>query len=278
MGRKRNPNKFYFTQETEDAIVAYVKSTDERERNQLFNNHIYKPFLKIAEVVLNKYKIQYLESEPIDAMNDAVIFMYEQLGKFNQGSGKAFSYFTIVCRNYYIQLSNKNYKTQKKVLKIGDNLDKYDREDDDKRPQEMEDNAVLLAKFIDYLEEHFDKLFNKKHESVFGKHMIEFLKDVDSIQDFTPRGVLRELCEGVPQIARNRVRKLLNRLEVHYEKFKEGYKKGITIPFYSAKQLNKSQINYIKTNYKVNCKQFGMVALSKKFSVNEEDIRRAFYS
>ena len=277
MPRKRNPNKFYFTQETEDAIVAYIKSTDDKERNHLFSTYIYQPFLKIAEVVYNKYRIQYIEEQPIDAMHDAVIFMYEQLGKFNQGSGKAFSYFTIVCRNYYIQLSNKSYKTQKKVSKIGDNLEKYDRADDNKRVQEMEDNAVLYYKFLDYLEDYFEDIFYKKGEVVFGNVLLEHLRNIDELEVINRRDILNDLCEKSNSISRTRITKLMNRIEIHYNKFKDNYKKGKPITLFTTKRLTDNQTQYIKDNYKVNCKINGMVALSKKFGVDEEDVRRAYY-
>ena len=56
MPRGRKPkSKQYFTLETEEAINAYNKSTDQLEKDRLFSQHIYKPFYKIAENVYNKY-------------------------------------------------------------------------------------------------------------------------------------------------------------------------------------------------------------------------------
>ena len=74
MPRGRKPkSKQYFTLETEEAINAYNRSTDQFEKDRLFSQHIYKPFYKIAEIVYNKYKICYM-GEPRDAMMDAVVF------------------------------------------------------------------------------------------------------------------------------------------------------------------------------------------------------------
>ena len=277
MGRKKNPNNYYFTQETEDAIVAYVASTDERERNQLFSKHIYQPFCKIAEVVLNKYKIEHLEQSPEDSMADAVIFMVEQLPKFKQGAGKAFSYFTIVCRNYYIIQSNKNYKISKKVLKIGDLPEKWDIPNDDKRVQEMEDMSLLLDKFLDYLEENFEGIFNRKSESDFGRILINHLRDRDTIEDFNRRNMLNDLCE-LSTIRRAQITKLLNKIQIHYDRFKRNFLLEKETTFYKKENLSNFQVEYIKTNYKVNCKTNGIVALSKRFGVHEDVVRRALYS
>ena len=47
MGRKRT--NYYFTQTTENAIVRYNKSDDQRLRNIIYNEHINYAFDKLAE-------------------------------------------------------------------------------------------------------------------------------------------------------------------------------------------------------------------------------------
>jgi hypothetical protein len=54
-------NKMYFTQDTEDAIVAYNKSISDREKNQLYKDRIQYPFEKLAENILNTFKFTYFE-------------------------------------------------------------------------------------------------------------------------------------------------------------------------------------------------------------------------
>ena len=53
---KTPKSKMYFTLETEQAIIAYNKSENLRERNTLYSEKIKYPFEKIAENVLNTYK------------------------------------------------------------------------------------------------------------------------------------------------------------------------------------------------------------------------------
>jgi len=43
-------NKQYFTQDTEDAIIAYNKSNSEKEKNELYRTRIKYPFEKLAEI------------------------------------------------------------------------------------------------------------------------------------------------------------------------------------------------------------------------------------
>ena len=53
---KTPKSKMYFTLETEQAIIAYNKSENLREKNTLYIEEIKYPFEKIAENVLNTYK------------------------------------------------------------------------------------------------------------------------------------------------------------------------------------------------------------------------------
>jgi hypothetical protein len=51
----------YFTQETEDSIVAYNIETDQEKREQIFREKIYYPFQKLIENIFNTFKFSYFE-------------------------------------------------------------------------------------------------------------------------------------------------------------------------------------------------------------------------
>ena len=52
-GRPRK-NKLYFTQDTEDAIIAYNTEDNNELRNKVFNDYIYKPLKKMAENLIHR--------------------------------------------------------------------------------------------------------------------------------------------------------------------------------------------------------------------------------
>ena len=56
--RKRKPKtaNVYFTQDTEDAIVEYVKTTDMAMRNKIFNERIDYAFHKLTENIIHTFK------------------------------------------------------------------------------------------------------------------------------------------------------------------------------------------------------------------------------
>ena len=55
MPRKKK-SKQYFTLDTEEAIILYNKTADQRTRSKLYADRIQYPFEKLAENILNTFK------------------------------------------------------------------------------------------------------------------------------------------------------------------------------------------------------------------------------
>ena len=99
MPRKKK-SKQYFTLDTEEAIIAYNKSTSQRERNDLYKTRIQYPFEKLAENILNTFKFSYFDVSKEDVQMEVISNLIEKIHMFQEGKGKAFSYFSIVAKNY----------------------------------------------------------------------------------------------------------------------------------------------------------------------------------
>jgi len=106
-------NKQYFTKDTEDAIIEYNSTDDQYIKDRVYRDRIKPAFDKLAEIVYNKWKFTYFDDDPQDVMSEVVTFMIEKIHMYKAGKGKAFSYFTIVARNYLILTNNANYKRYK---------------------------------------------------------------------------------------------------------------------------------------------------------------------
>jgi hypothetical protein len=121
MSNQKNSSKsnVYWDSSTDAAIVAFNAETDQYKRDCIFNDSIYTPFLRMAESCFNTFKICYIKEDFDSIYQDVVSFMYMQITKFNPDrvtddgkKVKAFSYFSIVCKNYLIMLSNKGFKKE----------------------------------------------------------------------------------------------------------------------------------------------------------------------
>ena len=59
--KKAKKKNYYFHQGTEDAIIRYNKSDDYRLKNTIYNEHIRKPFDKLAENIIHTFKFYYFD-------------------------------------------------------------------------------------------------------------------------------------------------------------------------------------------------------------------------
>ena len=111
--KKKRPKNYYFHQGTEKAIIRYNNSDNPHLRNKIYNEHIRAAFDKLAENIIHTFKFYYFDVPSEDVKHEVVSFLYMNMHKFTEGKGKAFSYFSIVAKNYLILNNNKNYKMGK---------------------------------------------------------------------------------------------------------------------------------------------------------------------
>ena len=279
-GRPRK-SKQYFTLETEEAINAYNKSTDSFERDKIFTQHIYKPFYKIAENVYNKYKICYM-GDSRDAMMDAVVFMFERLGLFKGERGRAFSYFTIIARNYYFQHSSANYKDLKKELHIDGWGEELDLEEDNSNLEHHELTGDFTSKIIPYLKEHMEDIMTSELNTMIGHLSLEYFYDIDSITNFNRKFFQKDIAEKLgldTKYTDARWKKIItdahNRLDIYYFNAKKYYLETGEMPkFKKSNQVSAEIIKYILDNYEPRCNRTnGILAMSIRLNIEENIIR-----
>jgi hypothetical protein len=281
MPRKKNPNSAsnYFNEAVEEAIQLYNIAETQQERDKLFRI-IYPAIYKIAEVLYNKVKPTYMDGEILDIMMDCTSYLTERLYRIKEGKGKAFSYLTICAKNYYIFHNQRAYTGTKKTLKLdylNENWDIADETSD--RVEEMETSAKLLHAFVDYMDENRDKFVNTKKGNIVVAAVIDFLRDVDSIDDFNRRNIMNDFTEiNGYKVDRHYITKVFNRLQMHFSVFsREWFKTGKSIPFWDKDELTPEEIKFCIENYVPNKGGYSVVGLSKKFNVEEYTVRKELY-
>ena len=119
-GRPKSKKKLYFGPEVLDALVRYNTNPDNFPlRNKIYQEEIHKAFDKLAENIINTFKFTYFDVPFKDVKHEVVAFMVMNIHKYDHTKGsKAFSYFSVVAKNYLILHNNNNYKK----LKIHDDI------------------------------------------------------------------------------------------------------------------------------------------------------------
>lgn len=195
MPKKKSTTNNYFNQEVEDALCQFIHSDDRMERERLFAI-IYPALCKIAEVWYHKTKFSYSDDTVEDVMADCVAHLVEKLPMFNCGKGtKAFSYFTVTARFFYIILSNKNYTHFKRYIPISDMGENWDVLNNDSEDAAKSETAKLFYGFLCYCEYNFDKIFIPRYRP-FARAVLDTLSNFEDLEGFKKKTILHGIYKN----------------------------------------------------------------------------------
>ena len=197
MARPRK-NKMYFTQDTEDAIIAYNKSSSDRDRNQLYKDRIQYPFEKLAENILNTFKFTYFDVPKEDIQCEVVAILIQKIHMFKEGKGKAFSYFSIVAKNYLILNNNSNYKRFKKTSLLSEMPESWNPENDFYETEQGEEFNEFKDLMLVYWDNNLTNVFTKKRDIQIADAILELFRRSQNIENFNKKHLyllIREMTD-----------------------------------------------------------------------------------
>ena len=222
--RKKKTKNYYFHQGTEKAIIRYNNSDDPILKNKIYNEHIAAAFDKLAENIIHTFKFYYFDVSSIEVKHEVVSFLVMNMHKFKEGKGKAFSYFSIVAKNYLILNNNKNYKMgkihyQMKVLDWKRNIM------GENTTSETAEKSVL---FVDELHRFWDvnlaNIFRRDKDIRVADSVLHIFRIKDNIENFNKKALyilIREMTGSNTQhITRiiNVMKKYNKRLQHEFDK------------------------------------------------------------
>jgi len=108
MHKKKKKSEHYFTKVHENAIVQYALTDDLDIRTELYRDYIGPVFNELVDKIVYTYKFTSLPN--IDELKeDCKIWLTTILDKFDPKKGsKAFSYFSVITKNWFIHKVKKN--------------------------------------------------------------------------------------------------------------------------------------------------------------------------
>lgn len=222
--RARKPKeKMYFTSETEDAIIEYNSSEDQIQRDEIYNTKIKYAFEKLVENVFNTFKFCYFETSPLEVQKETVAHLVANIHKFESGKGKAFSYFSIIAKNYLIFQNNSNYKRFNQHVEIGDdsgeNTYKLQHEDVHYREEE---NREFLQLMVTYWEKNVNKIFTKQRDINIANAVIELFRNSDRIDAFNKKALYLYIRE-ISSCKTQQITKVINRMKNYQNNITKSY-------------------------------------------------------
>ncbi len=232
MPRKRSKKNHYFTKVHEQAIIDYCSTTDSKMRNDLYKEFIGPVFDEMVDKIVFTYKFTTLPN--IDTLrDDCKNWLITVLNKFDPSKGsKAFTYFSVVSKNWFIAEVKKTSKKSKREVHLEDY---YFSSESSMQSSNSKDNLQHLIVFNNYMEDRskFEFFQHLKEEIVEWKKLplrpnekktiqaIEILfEESENIEIFNKKAIYLYIRE-ITGLNTKQVVSSLNKIRKRYGEFKK---------------------------------------------------------
>ena len=223
MPRKRTKRK-YFTKVHEDAIVQYCLSKDRYEKEMLYAKLIHPAFDELVDKIVYTYKFTTLPN--VDSLREECkAWLVTILDKYDPSKGsKAFSYFSVVTKNWFIHKVKKNTKR----LKTENSLDQRQISDDVLISDNPYESDREKAEFINHFRGNLDEWHaaaDKENELKVINAIKVLFEHSDDIEIFNKKAIYLYMRE-ITDLNTKQIATVLTKLKVKYRGFKADWDDG----------------------------------------------------
>jgi hypothetical protein len=226
--KKKVKQNIYFTQDTEDAIVMYNTIEDDIQRNIIYTKKIHPAFYKLAEIMIHRFKFYNFDVSHEDVKHEVVAFLHEKIHKYKADNGKAFSYFSIVAKNYLIAENNKNYYHFKRSQDIQTIDAERNIVNEKIRTDMIEEKQDFIDLFSNVVEKYLPLLFSKRRDIQVADSIIYLFKTRENIENYNKKAIYILVRERTG-ISSQYITNVINKIKYIYTKLYKQYRDGVNI-------------------------------------------------
>lgn len=218
-------SKRYFTQETEDAIIAYNLSTNPVEKSHLYESKIHPAFFKLTQNIIHTFKFYYTEVENIeDLQHEIIIFLLSKIHLFDASKGtKAYSYFGTIVKRWLILYNDTNYKKLVKstpITTLEEDTNYSYSLDDNSNSSKLSNNdklSLFTDLYVEYCTNNIYVLFPKDVDAKIADAVLELFRKRDNLDIFNKKALyiyIREIID----VKTPKITKIVDQLYKIYKK------------------------------------------------------------
>ena len=222
-------SKNYFTQETEDAIVAYNTSTDFDEKSKIYETKIHYAFFKLTQNIIHTFKFYYTEVDNIeDLQHEVITFLLSKIHKFDPSRGaKAYSYFGTIVKRWLILYNETNYKKRVKSTPIATieedgNHSYVIEENNNMAVSKLSQNdklSLFIDLYVEYCTANIYNLFPKEMDAKIADAILELFRKRENLDVFNKKALYIYIREMI-DVKTPKITKIADKL---YDTYKKGY-------------------------------------------------------
>jgi hypothetical protein len=222
MARKKN---HYFTKIHEQAIIDYCATTDSRKRNELYNMYIGPAFSEMVDKIVYTYKFTNLPN--IDYLReDCKNWLTTILNKYDSERGsKAFSYFSVITKNWFIHKVKKNTQKSRRETPIEDYCLTINQYENKKNPLVVYNtfisDSIKNEFWVSFKEQisNWEKLPVRNNEKKVIQAVKILFEESENIEIFNKKAIYLYIRE-ITGLNTKQVVSSLNKIRARYRDFK----------------------------------------------------------
>ena len=229
MKKKKSKKNYYFTSVHEDAIVEYCNTECHDRRSDLYVQYIQPAFSEMVDKIIYTYKFTNIPN--IDILkDDCKVWLTTVLSKYDPNRGsKAFSYFSVITKHWFIHKFKKNSNRTKKEVSYESLL----KENIHERLVYKGDSYLkkrAQLEFWESLKSEVDRwqdsnLFVKENEKKVISAVKILLDNVDKIDILNKKAIYLYLRE-ITGLKTKQIVNTLNKMRERYKYFVIKYDRG----------------------------------------------------
>ena len=213
--KRRKKSKMYFGTPVQDAIIKYNASSNPAVKNEIYSEHINAAFNKLAENLIHTFKFYYFDYPLDEVKHEVVSFLIMNMHKYQAEKGRAFSYFSVVGKNYLILHNNNNYKK----MKTHDPISRLDFKrnvfSENSKDDVNEFNEEFVTQMLDYWDNNLTNIFRRQKDILVADSVLELFRKRKNIENFNKKALyimIREMTSSNTQ----HITRVINQMKKYY--------------------------------------------------------------
>ena len=213
--KRKKKSRIYFGTPVQNAIIRYNNCENPTIQNRIYREHIAAAFNKLAENLIHTFKFYYFDYPIEEVKHEVVAFLVMQMPKYQPDKGRAFSYFSVVGKNWLILHNNNNYKK----MKIHDQLDVLDYKrnlsSEASLSEADEFNIEFVEQMLDYWDNNITNIFRRQKDILVADSVLELFRRRKNIENFNKKALyimIREMTGSNTQ----HITRVINQMKAYY--------------------------------------------------------------
>tara|TARA_R110002020_G_scaffold396851_1_gene606991 strand:- start:350 stop:994 length:645 start_codon:yes stop_codon:yes gene_type:complete len=211
----------------EDAIVRYARTNCVKERTELYIKFIGPAFNEMVDKIVFTYKFTNLPN--IDSLREECkIWLMTILDKYDPNKGSAaFSYFSVITKNWFIHKVKRQQKRNKREIDLGNISKRYEEEylsTNDSYVTQREEEEFWKSFYTEL--KSWDISQMKENDTKVYKAIIILFESKEEIDIFNKKAIYLYLRE-ITGMNTKQIVNSLKKFRKRYYSFKQNWEGGL---------------------------------------------------